>query len=50
MTATLFDLNQHKLYFFFSIYSLFLVPIKKIYKMPLRVFDDVSKHLEVEKK
>jgi len=45
------DLNQHRfLRFYFSIFSLVLVSIEKIYQTLKTVFDHISKHLEVHQK
>ena len=45
------DLNQHRfLRFYFSIFSLVLVSIKKIYQTLETVFHQLSKHLEFHQK
>ena len=45
------DVNQHRfLRFYYSVFSLVLVSIEKIYQTLKTVFDHISKHLEVRQK
>ena len=54
MTVTVFEylilISIHFLWFRFSIFSLVLVSIEKIYQTLKNVFDHISKHLEVHQK
>ena len=45
------DLNLHRfLRFYFSVSSVVLVSVKKIYQILVRVFHHMSKHLQVRQK
>ena len=51
VTVWIVDLNYRRfLRFYFSVFSLILVSIEKIYQTIKTVFDHVSKHLEVRQK